>query len=392
MAEAKGRPAGGSAVPSRHILVLCFSDLANDPRVGRQIALLAGRYRLTAAGFTRPLADGAEYVHLPYLSRPGAHRLLALAMLALGRFERFYWSSPTIRNAFEALKDRHFDLVLANDLLALPLACALKPRRGVVFDAHEYSPRQLEDRFYDRLLYQRYHRHLCRRYLPAAVGMLTVCQSVADEYRKNFGVSPQVFFNTPPYHDLTPGAAMEGVIRMVHHGAAIPSRRIELMIETMKHLDDRFRLDFLLVPGDAAYIRRLAALAGADSRIRIVAPVPMPELPRHLNRYDVGLFLLPPVNFNYQWALPNKFFEFVQARLAIAIGPSPEMARLVRRYDCGIVADDFSPRSLAARLNALDRDRIDYFKRHSHEAAKALCLEKSAPVLSGMVENLLGAA
>ena len=70
-------------------------------------------------------------------------------------------------------------------------------------------------------------------------------------------------------------------------------------------------------------------------------------------QYDIGLFLLSPANFNYYHALPNKLFEFVQARLAVAIGPSPEMARIVNDHDLGIVAPDFEPTTMAAHLNAL---------------------------------------
>jgi len=101
---------------------------------------------------------------------------------------------------------------------------------------------------------------------------------------------------------------------------------------------------------------------------------------------------LPPANFNYRHALPNKFFEFVQGRLAVAIGPSPEMARLVRQYDCGIIADDFSPRAMADRLHRLDHDRIDHYKRQSHIAARELCFEKSADVLLSTVRKLVGDA
>jgi hypothetical protein len=38
------------------------------------------------------------------------------------------------------------------------------------------------------------------------------------------------------------------------------------------------------------------------------------------------------------------FVEFIQARLAVAVDPSPEMARLVQRYGCGVVAPDFPPK------------------------------------------------
>ena len=390
MADALDRRLDGPASPLRPILVLSFSDLANDPRVSRQVALLAGRMPVTAAGFTRPLVEGADYVHLPRLRRSVAHRALAVAWLKLGRFEQFYWSSPTIRHAYEKLKERGFSLILANDLNALPLACGLKPPGGVIFDAHEYSPRELEDRLSWRFLYQGYNDYVCRRYLPATAGMLTVCQSIADEYRNNYGVSPEVLFSAPPYQNLEPRALAPGTIRMIHHGGGIPSRKIELMIDTMRHLDDRFRLDLMLVPGDVGYIRRLEVLVARDSRVRILAPVPMPDLPRHLNQYDIGLFLLPPTNFNYRYALPNKLFEFIQARLAVAIGPSPEMARLVRQYDCGIVSDEFSPRSLARQLDALDGERIGYFKQRSHLAARELCFEKNSGILLDMIESLAG--
>jgi len=39
-------------------------------------------------------------------------------------------------------------------------------------------------------------------------------------------------------------------------------------------------------------------------------------------------------------ALSDKLFEFIQACLADAIGPSPEMARIIHEDSCGIVADD----------------------------------------------------
>src|SRR5262249_15869069 len=154
--------------------------------------------------------------------------------------------------------------------------------------------------------------------------MSTVCQSIADEYRLNYGVAPIVITNAPPYHDLVPRPAADGRIRIVHHGVTISSRRIELMIEAMDFLNKRFELDLMLIPNATSYVRDLERAAAARPRVRIVPPVPMTELPRHLNQYDIGLFLLPPTNFNYQYALPNKFFEFVQGRLAVAVGPSPE--------------------------------------------------------------------
>ena len=375
-----------------HVLILSLSDLANDPRVDRQVGLLADRFTVTAAGFAPPRMSGVAFVPIPHVPRSFVGKINAVVMLKLGMFERYYWSSIAIKRALLALERNAFDLILANDLGALPLACRLPSRCGVIFDAHEYSPREFEDRFGWRVLFQDYYGYLCRTYLPKVNGMLAVCQTIADEYRDHYGITPAVLMNAAPYHDLTPRQTHADQIRVVHHGVVLPSRKIELMISMTEYLDDRFHLDLYLVPNASRYFQDLVALAARHPRVRILPPVPMAELPRVLNDYDIGLYLLPPTNFNYQFVLPNKFFEFIQARLAVAIAPSPEMARLVRQYDCGIVSDDFNPRSLAKRLNELDTERIDYYKQHSHLAAKDLCFEKNSEVLLNMVNRLLGTA
>jgi hypothetical protein len=378
---------------AKSVLVLSFTDLATDPRVHRQIRALSDRYHVLAAGTAPPGIREVEFFAVPPReTRRFARKALSALLLKLGRYERYYWSQPQVRWCLSALAQTRPAVIIANDVSTLPLALRLKSARGVILDAHEYAPRELEDRFGWRFFFQRYNDYLCRKYLADVAGMTTVCRSIADEYRTNYGVASEVVMNVPPYHDLRPGRTDTNAVRMVHHGGAIPSRRIELMIELMDHLEPRFQLDLMLVPTDERYFGRLRALANRRPRVRMVDPVPMRELPHRLNQYDIGLFLLPPTNLNYHFALPNKFFEFVQARLAVAIGPSPEMARLVRQYGCGIVSDDFDPVSLARRLNGLDAGRIASYKKQSHLAARELCFEKNAEVLLGMVDRVAGAA
>src|SRR5207253_1265941 len=105
--------------------------------------------------------------------------------------------------------------------------------------------------------------------------------------------------------------------------------------------------------------------------------------------YDMGVFLLPPINFNYKNTLPNKLFDFIQARLGIAIGPTPEMVEIVNQYNIGVVSLDFTARSLAAVLNSLTLKDVVAFKQNTENAAKKYNAENNAVELNRIVAELV---
>lgn len=365
------------------ILALTASDLARDPRVARQRTVLQACGETTSAGLAPP-TDGSAFIPLRQRARSPRLRARSLAQLLTRRHAAFvadrYWIEPT----------GAWDVIVANDVDMLPLAFRLAgPRTRILLDAHEYAPREFEDRLHWRVLYQPHKTWLCREYLPRVHGFMTVCDGIADEYARVFRVPrPVVVPNAPPRQLGEPRPTPPDRIRMVHHGLASRSRQIERMIDLMSHLDARFSLDLMLVSAEPGYLDALRQRAGSDARIRFREPVPTNQIIAATREYDIGLFLLPPTNLNYRFALPNKFFEFVQARLAVAIGPSPEMARLVDEYEIGVVAEDFEPLTLARRLESLDAARLDALKRASHRAADLLCWENVQVTLRTLVEKL----
>ncbi|AZL72926.1 glycosyltransferase [Pseudomonas oryziphila] len=373
----------------KRILIISFSAIHSDPRVMRQVRLLEGDYRLTVAGYgPRPDAD-IQFVPLERSPASIVRKAFWAAKLMLGAFDSYYWNQQQVGRAIAQLGAEKFDLVIANDVSSAPLAFRLAGEAPVMVDAHEYSPREFEDKRLWRMLFGRYINDLCARYLPRAASMTTVCRGIADEYARVYGVRPLVIHNAPVHQRLAPTPVVEGRIRLIHHGAAIRSRHLAVMIEMMGYLDQRFSLDFMLMDSDSDYLLELREAAKGDPRIRFIPPVPMPEICQHLNGYDIGVFLLPPVNFNYEHALPNKFFEFVQACLGVAIGPSPEMANLLRAYECGVVADSFAARSLAASLQQLDAEAVTAFKEASHAAAAELNYEHDGKRLLSEVARLV---
>jgi hypothetical protein len=396
------------------ILVLAWSDLASDPRVDRQLRWLSGTHAVVAAGLAPPAVAGVRFVEIglppppPFVPRRRsvperagslARRVLSASRDA-GRAARklagFHvpdvWEAGFLRFAQPRLSGISPDLVLANDVHMLPLAFSVAGDAPVILDAHEYAPGQLEHDLGRRILDRRAVVARCRRYLPRLAAMTTVCEGIADLYERDAGVRPAVVTNAPDFEPLLPRPKPEGdpSIRMIHHGAALPARRIENMIAVMDHLDRRFSLDLLLAGGDRGYLGQLEALARTRPAVRILPPVPMRELAACCNRYDLGLFLLPPTNTNYRLALPNKFFEYVQGRLAIAVGPSPEMARIVRERDLGVVADDFTPVAMARALSSLTTGSVNRFKANSDAAARDLSSGPNRDRMLELVGRVLG--
>jgi hypothetical protein len=215
-----------------------------------------------------------------------------------------------------------------------------------------------------------------------------VNQPIAAEYDRHYGRHPVVITNAARMLRQLPSEVLPGRVRMVHHGAAVRSRGIESTIDLMALLDERFTLDLYLV-GEGSYVQELTARCAHDSRITVHPPIAMERIATEINRFDVGLYLLAPVNFNNMYALPNKFFDFVQARLAVAIGPSPAMASIAAEHGFGVVADSFDPSSLASRLGGLrDADVVD-LKQAAHRAAGELSAESNADCLRAVVREVL---
>jgi hypothetical protein len=224
--------------------------------------------------------------------------------------------------------------------------------------------------------------------------MITVGKKIAEEYKKHFDVLPTLVTNAPDKQSLESNS-IGSVIRLVHHGIGTPSRKIELMIEMMRYLPDHFELHLiLLTPPSAssqtiAYMDELKSMAGFTTRIQFIPPVNVDKILPLVNKYDLGIILIPPVNFNYENTLPNKFFDYIQARIAIATGPTPEVAAIVNDYNIGVVSTDFLPETLAQSIKKLTKEQSQEFKLNTEKAASEFSAEKNKEIFLGIVNRLL---
>lgn len=354
------------------LLIISFSKIASDARVLKQVALFRDDYELTTCGFG-PAPEGVAVHHqVPagYTAAKPYSRLLRVRLFSIA-----YWRQSAVRWARAALRGGQWDAVLANDPESLPLAFALAPPSRVHADLHEYSPRMREHVPGWSRIYRPYYEWLARHFAARAASRTTVSQGLADEYEREFGAPYALVTNAAPYAALTPKPTGRP-LRLVHSGAGLANRGLEELVEAMARVSTPMTLDLYLVASNPSLLERLRHEAGRT--VTFHEAVPYNELISTLNAYDVGVFILPPRTFSYANALPNKLFDFVQARLAIVVGPTPEMADLVNKYDLGWVSDDFSVDSLVSLLDSLTPEKVDEAKAAAHRAAEPLAAERQS--------------
>ncbi|MGF2948497.1 glycosyltransferase family protein [Microbacterium alcoholitolerans] len=348
------------------LLIISFSVIERDARVLRQIRLFADDYAITTLGF----GDAPEAV-VRHIRVPDGMRANDVngRLITLRRYATAHWRAPAVSWARQHTARGEWDIVLANEVDAVPLALRLRPRLGVHADLHEYHPRVKEEQpLWDRRI-RPYVEFLCRRYVARADSWTTVGEGIAAEYERMFRFRPVVVANAAPYQarDVTPPAQP---LRLVHSGGAVRARHLEVTVEAVLAAKLDATLDLYLTPNDPGYLQELRELAASSGgKVRVLDPVPYSQLADTIADYDVGIHVLPPVNFNHLWALPNKLYDYVQARLAVVIGPSPEMARIVSERGFGVIADGFESQDLTRALDTLTPKDVTTMKRAAAAAA-----------------------
>ncbi|MEJ2306310.1 MAG: hypothetical protein P8Y30_01980, partial [candidate division WOR-3 bacterium] len=312
----------------RKICVISFSNLRNDPRVRRQILTLKDKYDITTLGLEKSEIEGVNEFILPdsrtFIGRIDSRLTFLLARLFNSLYKRYIQKKYPTKEIIDILGDSYFDLMVANELAALVIAVFLanRTRTKILFDAHEYEPKQFEDRWFDRLFINPYKDFLCKQYLPLTDVMTTSSCGFAKEYYNNYGIESEIIMNVPQYEKISLKKPDPNNIKLIHHGIAHPSRKLEKMIQIMPLLEKRFNLTFMLA-GENRYLKYLknASRKMCPERTNFRSPVPFEKIVPTIAKYDIGLVIIEPTSLKLRYALPNKLFESIMAGLCIITGP-----------------------------------------------------------------------
>ncbi len=363
----------------KRLLIISFSDISQDARVRKQVELFAEHYDVTTCGFGEAARDDVE--HLPLCGRVSRlFKYLEAVALRAHLYSFVYRWHPRSREARRALRGRSFDAVLANDLDTVEVAHTVVESRRVHADLHEYFPGLHDQNPAWVRLRKPFFEWILRRYVAFVGSVTTVSDTIAGRYRDDYGFAVDVVRNAAPLATLQP-TPVGKPIKLVHSGVAQENRRIEVMMRAAARSRTQLTLDLYLTGVGSDYHSALVELAAElGPRITVQPPVPQRELVRVLNSYDVGVFILPDTNTNYRLALPNKFFDYVQARLGLVISPTVDMERLLRKHDLGVVSQSPDLEAVVAALDSLSTADVTRWKQNAASAATENSAEAQNPV------------
>lgn len=275
------------------------------------------------------------------------------------------------------------DFIVGHDYYTLPLAKVLADEYGCRFsmDLHEYAYGQYMHNPLWRALKRPWVGRLQREFLKESAVNTAVSDGIADLIPiDNPGASrPLTIRSTPQFVKMEFRPAGDR-IRILYHGLIDRTRGLDTILSAMPHLRDEYDL-IIRGSGPHEYCQELSARAeamGISSRVFIEPPVLFNQIIPQANQADIGYFVHVDTSPQKRFTLPNKFFEYMMAGLALCVSDLPEMSALVKRYDCGVLVKTPSVESVISALNKFTRDDVNKYKNNSLQAAEILCWENES--------------
>ena len=397
----------------KHILILAAANISTCPRPMRILEALKdeikqGKYEVSVMGIDNEYGSAMPKIpHIATFSYPYYKRRNFFGELRLWfdvmcrRWDRLSF----IKNRLvvkEHIKTHRYDVVICHDLLLLPVLFAgldSKSNRQeaqstrVIFDAREFYPLQNTSSLRWRLLFKAFNTYLCKTYAKRADRIFSVSPRFCELYKTHFGLKAELLLSLPPYYELSPKPINPQKVKILYHGALNKNRDIHKIIYLCQKLDKRFCMDFIFTGGTKPYRKKIESailrLQKQGCNVRVLPAVSLEQIVPFGNDYDIGFIYIPQHNHNLLATIPNKFFEYIQSRLALLFPPIESLQDIAQKYDNAIISHDFSLDSLAHALNALSTEEISKKKQNSHIAALELNLNQNVQKIRNTLTELL---
>lgn len=370
------------AKTNSRVVLSVTNDLYTDPRVDKVCLFFAHHgFDVTLVG--RCYKDSPALLQRKYKT----HR-----MRLFFRKGACFYAEYNIR-LFFFLLFHHFDLFVANDLdTLLPnvLVSRWKKKR-LVYDSHEYFCGELS--IANRPIVRNVWLRIEKFCFPKLKDVITVSQSIVDQYEKEYGIRPHLVRNIPP--KATPSITEtraslhlpeDKKIIILQGNGLNEGRGGEELVEAMQYVNQQA---FLVIVGNGTAIPSLKQRCrelDLEGRILFVPRVTPEMLFNYTYLSDIGIALDRDLSMNLRFSLPNKLFEYIKAGTPMVVSNLIERANIVKQYQVGVIVEDLNPICIAQSINLLLTNEQFYQKCKDKciPAAEALSWENEEKILESV--------
>jgi len=364
---------------------------------GAEVSIMVRRYESPSDTLYHDLCEIVEVDTIadPAPVRNSQHRIWLIKVLwnlliyePLRRLSAKKANPNIIAGFAEEMIRRDFDIVHFTDYVSAPEAVRMKVLSDipVVYESYEYSPTVIKS-VHDESDEVRYYCETEIKAMDRADAVIVVGEEIRQKYQeqtKNRNL--HVVFNTPPCEPLQP-QSVHRPMRFYFQSIIRPGYGLEMLIDAFTLVQGDWEL---AIQGPNAYpkykkeLERLIASKGLEDKISFPEPVTSYEVVEEANKHDVGVLLIPSVqggsvHENARYALPNKFFVYANAGLAMVLGDYIAMKRLIDAAGAVAWVDELSIDDVAEKIQALvdDPSRVKRMKHASFDWARDYTVKQS---------------
>lgn len=283
------------------------------------------------------------------------------------------------------------DILLSNDLdtLAPNYLVSKILKKKLVYDSHELFTEVPE--LINRPFVQNFWLRIEQFIIPKLKNCYTVSNSIANYYNTNYSTKFSVIKNVPNQlkdFEIIPFPFKTNNHKIIlYQGAINKGRGLELMIDAIQYIENAI---FIIIgSGDIEKkIKQTVSKLNLEEKVKFISKVTPIELQKLTPLADLGISLEEGLGLNYKYALPNKLFDYIQAKVPVLVSNLPEMKHIIQKYNIGEVVSSRKPKTLAKKINNILQKENGFYAKNLEKASKELIWEKEEYKLIKIFNNL----